>query len=254
MKKCLLLLCLFLFSVARSSDDYRYFINLSKVVNDKVSVSLVPPDIQQNEIDFQFPAMVPGTYEVYNFGRFISNFKASGKNGKAIKIVKVDVNTYRLSPANQLEKISYDVDDTFDKCDLPGTKDKNVFEPGGTNIEDGKNFAINNHSMFGYFKGITKRQFVLEFEKPKGFYPSTGLSDISTGEFKDVIKVFDYHDLVDSPILYFVPDTSTVMVANTKVLVACYSPKKAINSAFIASTLKEVLYAQRDYLGGALPV
>jgi predicted metalloprotease with PDZ domain len=197
--------------------------------------------------------MVPGTYEIYNFGRFISNLKVSGKNGKTITVTKTDANTYKMSPATEINEITYDVDDTWDKMESKDSG-KVVFEPGGTNIEEGKNFSINTHGFFGYYKGMTDRNFVLEFEKPKGFYPSTGLSDIKPGETKDLVSVFDYHDLVDSPIMYCIPDTTTVMVANTKVLVSCYSPNKKINSKYIAKTLKQLLYAQRDYLGGELPV
>ncbi|MEO6303766.1 MAG: peptidase M61 [Bacteroidia bacterium] len=254
MKNIILALMFLLSNFLIADDNYRYYINLTKVVNDKISVQLTPPTITQNEIEFSFPAMVPGTYEVYNFGRFISNFKVTGKNGKVIKVTKGDVNTYKISPATDIDKITYDVDDTWDKTDLPDTKDKVVFEPGGTNFEDGKNFAMNTHSMFGFIRGMLNKNFILEFEKPKGFYPATGLADIKLGETKDVISVFDYHDLVDSPIMYSWPDTSTVMVANTKVLVANYSPNKKISARFIASTLKELLNAQKDYLGGELPV
>ncbi|MGZ3884274.1 MAG: M61 family metallopeptidase, partial [Bacteroidia bacterium] len=49
-------------------------------------------------------------------------------------------------------------------------------------------------------------------------------------------------------------DTSTVIVGNTKVLVSVYSPNGLIGSKFAANTLKELLYAQRDYLSGNLPV
>lgn len=254
MKNLLLVVWLVIGNFLMADDNYRYTINLTKVVNDKISVQLTPPTITQNEIEFSFPAMVPGTYEVYNFGRFISNFKVTGKNGVPIKVSKSDINTYKISPATAIDKITYDVDDTWDKTDLPDTKDKVVFEPGGTNFEEGKNFAMNTHSMFGFIKGMLNKNFILEFEKPKGFYPATGLSDIKVGETKDVISVFDYHDLVDSPIMYFIPDTATIQVANTKVLVACYSPNKKVTSRFIASTLQELLNAQKDYLGGELPV
>jgi predicted metalloprotease with PDZ domain len=237
-----------------AGEDYRYFINLNKVTNDKVSVRLTAPDISVNEVEFCFPAMVPGTYEVYNFGRYVSNFKVSGKNGASITVTKKDANTYKLSPASQISEISYDVDDTWDKKDDAENKEKVIFEPGGTNIEAGKNFCINTHGFFGYFKTLTNRNFILEFEKPKNFYPSTGLSNIAVSEDKDVISVFDYHDLVDSPIMYFIPDTSSIMVSNTKVLVACYSPNKKITARFIARTLSPLLDAQRDYLGGELPV
>lgn len=245
---------LFCSRILSADNAYHYLIDLTRVTNDKVTVILTPPDLSQNEIEFLFPAMVPGTYEVYDFGRFISNFKVTGKNGAEIKVTKVNVNIYRISPASMIDKITYEVDDTFDRTDLPGTKDKIIFEPGGTNFEANKNFSMNTFSMFGYIKGMTAKEFILEFEKPKGFYPSTGLSDIRIGETKDVLKVFDYHDLADSPIMYFVPDTATIKVANTKVLISCYSPNKQITANFIASTLKELLYAQRDYLGGELPV
>src|SRR5258708_2868459 len=115
MKKLTSLFLLFFIAHSRADNDYHYYVNLNKVVNDRISVTLVPPDMTVNEIEFLFPAMVPGTYEVYDFGRFISNFKALGKGGVQLKVTKVNVNTYRISPANMIEKITYDVDDTFDK-------------------------------------------------------------------------------------------------------------------------------------------
>lgn len=254
MKKSLLLFGLCCSLTALADGGYHYTVDLTRVDNDKITVTLVPPDQQSQEAELLFPAMVPGTYEVYDFGRFISNLNATGKNGAAIKVTKVNVNTYRFSPASAIEKITYQVDDTFDKNDLPGTKTKIIFEPGGSNFEAEKNFAMNTHCLFGYFRGMTNRDFTLEFRKPQGFYPATGLSDIQLGAGSDVIRVNDYHVLADNPIMYFKPDTATVQVANTRVLVASYSPNKMVSAGFIASTLSELLNAQRDYLGGELPV
>lgn len=233
-----------------SQNDYLYKINLNNVVDDKILVELTPPKTEKSEVKFCFPAMVPGTYEVYNFGRFISDLKVTGVNGAKIKVEKSGDNVYVLSPANQIEKISYLVEDTWDTK----IKDKIVFEPGGTNIEQGKNFSINTHGFFGFYDGMLDKNFIMEFTKPAGFYPSTGLTNVQIGSDKDVISVFDYHDLVDSPIMYALPDTTSIMVANTKVLVATYSPNHKVTSRFIANTIKEMLYAQRDYLGGNLPV
>jgi predicted metalloprotease with PDZ domain len=236
-----------------ANKDYRYFIDLKNVSNDKIAVKLFPPALENDQIDYCFPAMVPGTYEVYNFGRYISQFKVTDKNGNNLPFIKTDLNTYRISKANEIAEITYLVDDSWDKMHDKDTS-KIVFEPAGTNIEEGKNFTINTQGFFGYFKGITNKHFILEFNKPKNFYPSTGLSDIVIGDQRDQISIFDYHDLIDSPILYNIPDTTTIHVANTKVLVSCYSPNKKINSAFIARTLETLLYVQRDYLGGELPV
>jgi predicted metalloprotease with PDZ domain len=250
--KSITFLTLFFFASAISfaDKDYHYYINLNKVLDDKLTIELTPPDITDAEATLNFPAMVPGTYEVYNFGRFISSVKAFGKNGANITVTKVSNDTYKFSPANQLAKITYEVEDSWDTK----IKEKIVFEPAGSNIEDNKNFVFNTHCFFGYFKGMTDRKYVLEFDKPKGFYPATGLNDMKTGETKDVITASDYHALVDSPIMYSQPDTTTIMVANTKVLVAVYSPNGVITSKFAASKLSRLLDAQRDYLNGQLPV
>lgn len=241
-------------TVGFADESYRYQVDLNKVSNDKITITLTPPDIKENEILFSFPAMVPGTYEVYDFGRFITNFTVLGKDGSSIQVTKVDVNTYKISPASKIERITYVADDTFDKCDLPGTQEKIVFEPGGTNIDASNNYCLNTHSLFGYFRGYTNNPFVIEFIKPNGFYPATGISEMQLGEKSDVLTARGYHHLVDSPILYSLPDTSTVKVGKTQVLVSCYSPNKKINSKFIAKTLEELLYVQGDYLGGDLPV
>lgn len=242
----------FCFAAANSFADknYHYYINLNKVLDDKLTVELTPPDITDSEATLNFPAMVPGTYEVYNFGRFISNVKAFGKNGVSIIVTKLSDDTYKFAPANQLAKVTYEVEDSWDTK----IKEKIVFEPAGSNIEDSKNFVFNTHCFFGYFKGMIDRNYILEFDKPKGFYPSTGLNDLKTGDTKDIITASDYHALVDSPIMYSKPDTTTIMVANTEVLVAVYSPNGIITSKFAASKLNRLLDAQRDYLNGQLPV
>lgn len=252
MKKQLIILLgsLFVSNTFLADNDYHYFVDLNKVNNDKLTIKLTPPDITDNETVFMFPAMVPGTYDVYDFGRFVSNFKAEGKDGKTITVTQIDKNSYKLSPANAIKEITYDVEDTWD-TDI---KEKFVFEPGGTNIEEGKNFVFNTHGFFGYFKNKIETNFILEFSKPKGFYASTGLINVNSGETKDVISVYNYHDLVDSPIMYCKPDTSTITIGKAKVLISVYSPNNIISSDFVARNIEELLFAQAEYLGGELPI
>jgi predicted metalloprotease with PDZ domain len=251
MKQILFLVStLFSINQAFADGDYHYYVDLTSVKEDKLTIKLTPPDIADNETIFMFPAMVPGTYDVYDFGRFVSNFKAEGKDGKTITITRLDKNSYKLSPANAIKEISYDVEDTWD-TDI---KEKVVFEPGGSNIEEGKNFTLNTHCFFGYFNNKIDAKFILEVTKPKGFYASTSLTDLKNGDTKDVISVFNYHNLVDSPIMYTQPDTTTILVGKTRILISVYSPNKIVTSDFIARNLKELLFAQAEYLGGELPI
>jgi hypothetical protein len=113
MKKSIFLICTLLsLNQVKADGDYHYYVDLTSVKNDKLNITLTPPDITDNETIFMFPAMVPGTYDVYDFGRFISNFKVEGKYGKIITIEILDKNSYKLSPANAIKEISYDVEDT----------------------------------------------------------------------------------------------------------------------------------------------
>lgn len=238
------------FGRAFADGNYRYYVDLTAVKDDKLTVRLTPPDISDNETIFMFPAMVPGTYDVYDFGRFVSNFKVEGKDGKTINVEKLDANSYKLSPANAIKEISYDVEDSWDTS----IKENVVFEPGGTNIEADKNFILNTHGFFGYFKNRLDANFILEVTKPLGFYASTSLTDLKSGDTKDVLSVYNYHDLVDAPIMYCKPDTTSLKIGNATILFSVYSPNHVLNSGFIARNLKELLYAQADYLGGELPI
>ena len=238
------------FLISQTTDEYSYFVDLTKVKNDKIEVKLIPPSIKETKAIFMFPAIVPGTYAVYNFGRFISDFKVIGKDGKEIPFVKENADTYIIENPQSIANISYLVEDTWD------TKLKKdfVFEPGGTNIQENKNYILNNHGFFGYFKDYVNLNFKIEITKPEGFYASTGLTNLLSGATKDIINVVDYHDLVDSPIMYCKPDTTVINVGSTKVLVSVYSPTKKVNSAYIAANIDSVLNAQKEYLGGDLPV
>jgi predicted metalloprotease with PDZ domain len=221
-------------NIAIADGDYHYSVDLTKVNNDKLTIKLTPPDMTENETVFMFPAMVPGTYEVYDFGRFVSNFKAEGKDGKTITVEKININSYKLSPASAIKEITYEVEDTWDT----NIKEKPVFEPGGSDIEEGKVFGINTHCFFGYFKNKIETNFILEFTKPKGFYASTSLTNLKSGETKDVISVFNYHDLVDAPILYCQPDTTTINIGDARVLISVYSPNKI---QFCCSQFKRII-------------
>lgn len=244
------LLIFFCFTFLYGKSPYRYFINLNKVTDDKLQVKLTPPEIPGSETEFCFPAMVPGTYSIYNFGRFVSDLKVVGKDGKNIPAQKLDANRYRIQNPSNIDYITYYVEDTWDTKDTSDV----VFEPAGTKFDEKKQFILNNHGVFGYFKGQTKEPLDIEITKPEGFYGATGLSSVEFGKEKDVFHVSDYHELVDSPIMYNLPDTTVVDVNGAKVLISVVSPNKKISSAFIGRTISSLLRAQKNYLGGKLPV
>jgi predicted metalloprotease with PDZ domain len=256
------------FKVANATDGkYVYKIDLSNVVNDKVYIELTVPDIEGDILTFHLPKMIPGTYSIEDYGRFVSDFKAMDKKGRLLPVEKLNDNTWQISKAKKLVSITYWIEDSYD-TELAGPE---IFQPAGTNIEEGKNFIINASGFFGYFDGNTNLEYEINVIKPAQFYGSTGLipfsvnndltvsfsnegTTVNTEATVDVFVTTNYDELVDSPIMYSLPDTTVIDVAGTQVLVSSYSPNNLVSSKEIANTIEEVLMAQKDYLGGTLPV
>ena len=246
----LLIVKLFIILNCFGQSPYQYSIDISKVANDEIKVLLKVPTLKSEPVTFCFPAMVPGTYSVYDFGRFVKDLKVKGKNKEIISFTKININEYKVSDGSKIEEISYSVEDSWDTKDTGEV----IFEPAGTKFNHGKHFILNNQGVFGYFKGLEKTPIEIEVVKPENFYPATGLSNIKFGKQKDIFKIKTYHELIDSPILYSVPDTTTIDVGGSKVLISVVSPNKKISSSFISRTIYDILSAQQKYLGGKLPV
>jgi predicted metalloprotease with PDZ domain len=230
--------------------NYQFSLDLTKVHDDMLTVNLVTPLMSTDTVLYRMPAIVPGTYKVYNFGKFVSNFKAMDKTGKEISVIKMDANTWKIPDAKNLNRISYDVEDTWDSKQEGET----VFEPAGTNFQADTNFVLNNHAIFGYFEGMKKNNYILNITHPTGFYGATGLTDVKRDGNLDHYVVPDYMQLVDGPIMYDIPDTTHLYVGGADILISVYSPKKLVTSKFVSDSLRVLLDLQRQYLGGTLPV
>ena len=240
-------------SFARNSEKqnaYKFTIDLNNVADDKIHIELLAPSITQKTIAYHLPKIVPGTYSEDDYGRYVEQFKAYDKKGKELAVEKADVNSWKISDADKLYKLSYYVNDSYDDS----TTRQVIFEPAGSNIEKDTNYVINNHCFLGYFDDMKNMQYEVNVLHPANLYGSTALIDADNSPVKDKFVVESYNRIVDNPFMYNVPDTSVIKVGNTDVLISVYSPSKTIKSKFLAQKIDTLLQAQGKYLGGKLPV
>lgn len=238
-------------SQSSNGSTYQYSVDLTKVENDKLEVTLINPKISTDEITFRLPKTVPGTYSTDDYGRYLSDFKAFDSKGNQLTTNKLDVNSYTIKDAKKLHKIIYKIDDTWDSPEIKGTK---IFEPTGSDIVAGKEFSINTHCFFGYFDGMKQVPYQVTFTKPDGFYGATSMVAKSSTATTDVFEMNNYMDLVDAPILYTQPDTTVLKIGGADILVSVFSPNKKATSKEIAANINTLLEAQKEYLGGKLPI
>lgn len=240
-----------LFSASTFSNDggYEVSIDLTRVVSDKIKVSIHVPPIQDDVIEFQMPKIVPGTYSISDFGRFVSSFRALDEAKGALQVKRLDKNRWEISGATNLHTISYWIEDTFDT-----SKPSKIFEPGGTNFEEGKNFILNPFGICGYIKDMQNLEYKVNFIHNKDHFGSSALDKEVISETEDQFSASNYFDLSDAPIMYCAPDTATIPVGNCMVQISVYSPNGVLNAQSVKESISSTLEAQRKYLGGDLPV
>ncbi|MFN4764369.1 peptidase M61 [Gillisia sp. Q332] len=226
-------------------------IDLVNVQNDKVKVTLDPGKLTGAQTTFYIPKTVPGTYSVDNYGKFIENMKAFDYLGKELLVARKDDNSWLIDNAENMDKITYWVNDSFD---VEG--EEGVFSPAGTNIEKDKNFMLNLHGFVGYFENLTEQPYKLVIHRPTGLIAGTSLqishSTTQQGPPGTTIESYNtkrYFEVVDNPIMYAKPDTTSINIQDMKVLLNVYSPNNVYTTKDIKAGVEEMISAQKEFLG-----
>lgn len=232
---------------ASHSKDYEVTIDLNEFRNGLIPVEIKTPAIRQDTIIFSMPAIVPGTYKIYDFGRFIQDLQAFDAQGMPIQVIKSSVNQWKIFPGHRLTTIRYKAKETFSD-----QSDKRIFEPAGSDYKDSV-FLMNLFTSIGYVEGHHHLPYRLIVKRPNYLYGATSLPVVSRGEGTDIFRGKNYFEIHDNPILYSIPDTASHQVKNLRAFVSVYSPGREVTAAKALDQMLEIFTATADYLGGTLP-
>ncbi|PQJ80816.1 M61 family metallopeptidase [Polaribacter porphyrae] len=232
--------------IAGKKDSIEVAIDLNTVVDDKVKVEVNPTKINERTIIYQIPAIVPGTYAMSDYGQFVSDIKAFDYDGNEMKVSKLNPNSWLITDATKMDKITYWVDDTFDS-----EKKHGIYVMAGTNIEEGKNFFLNLPGFVGYFKGKKEMPYNLTISHPADLYETSSLINKNTTKednTKDVFYASRYDEISDNPIMYAPLNTVNFIVNGVEVSLAVYSPNNKHSAKDMEADLKKMVEAQTNFL------
>ncbi|MDG1055317.1 MAG: hypothetical protein P8O82_03120, partial [Schleiferiaceae bacterium] len=253
MKFKLLYLLLFFapFTFGQATGMHSYTIDLTKVEEDRVKVTVDAKLIQwsnseQNIYNFHFPSTIPGTYATLDYGRFIQRFQAYGTNGKRLK-VKSKGNTFRIY--GKPERLEYWADDTFDAR----IRKNKVFEPAGTNNQERANFLLNAAGYFGFFEGQEELPVSLEITKSPSLYGLSAMDSYSYGNTQN-FYARNYHHFLDCPVMVSKPDTTSFKLGDAKVTIGVFTENGRELSQDIYKQVETSMKAIEAFLEGDLPV
>ena len=229
-------------------------LNLTTINDDKVPVTVNPGRFTVEKVTYRLPRVVQGTYSVSDFGKYIDNFKAYDYNGNELPVKKIDTNSWEISEAKKLDKVTYWVNDTFDMEITGGIGGETPFSPAGTNIE-ATNYVLNLHGFVGYFDSLKKNQYKLNVISPAGFKRTSALQVVDTKTSEDGATVTSsyfaprYFDITDNPMFYGELDVEEFKVGDIKIVLSVYSPTKKHSAGKIKEVMEKMMQAQKAYLG-----
>jgi predicted metalloprotease with PDZ domain len=232
-----------------AKEEIKVIINLNEIKDDKVIVTVKSPKIQTNEITYHLPKIVPGTYSDDDYGKYIDNLKAYDKKGNLLEVKKADVNSWSISNAKKLDKITYLVNDTFDTETGKSFGNGEIFSPAGSNIDPDKNIMLNTHCFVGYFTNYMAVPYQVSIEHPSDLWGATSMIDQDSSTTNDLFVTSRYAELVENPIMYSKPDFTDFKVDDMEIQIAVYSPNGKITAESITPEMKTMMTAQKHFLG-----
>ncbi len=229
-------------------------IDISKVKDDKLPVVINPGRFTEETITYYMPRVIPGTYSLGSYGRFIEDFKALDYNGKELSFTHPDDDSWVINNASQLDKLVYYVNDTFDLEVRGGINEEMPFSPAGTNFEP-NNYVLNLYGFIGYFQNFIDSQYTLDVTAPATFNHSSALQATGTKSSADGTTITNsyaaprYFDIMDNPMMYGKLDIQEFMVGDIKIVLSVYSPNKLHTAASLKETIYKMMEGQKAYLG-----
>jgi len=222
-----------------------YQVDVGDRADDRFRVRLSVDGLPAESDVLQFAATAPGTYQVMDVGRFVEGLRATGADGREIAVERVSTNQWRISAPADVREIAYSIAETWDTP----VEEHPVYPMAGTSIET-DHVLFNAHAVLAFPTGMQDAPIRLDFRVPDGWTVGTALGKDAEGRY----VAEDYDFLVDSPIL--TGDSLTVAttdVGGAPVEIYTYAKAGQIRSDMLLESMKAMLEASADFLGG-LPV
>ena len=229
-------------------QEYRYITDLTKAENGSIPVELRFSGVLPDTAMFCLPKIVPGIYDDTNFGKFITDFKAFNVQGELLEVNQMNINCWQILKAEDLDRIAYKAIEGWNNFDF---EDPRPYRSAESHFNESA-FILNPNSIFGYFKDQEDLPYHIVVKKNPNLHGSGSLEKRIISGYQDEFNARDYRNLVDNPIMYALPDTSSVKLPNIDVRIASYSStgKKIADS--LALSIAPLLKNQSEYLDGTL--
>jgi predicted metalloprotease with PDZ domain len=231
---------LIILNIRLFTQTITYEVDVTNHKDDLFHVTVYTDGLSSENNIYNLPATVPGTYSNLNFGRFVTSFNAYDKVGSELRTEKISTNQWQIDNVDELAKLDYDVEDTFDSDIIDGK----VIPMAGSGINNDF-IVLNTFAMLGYFENLQSKPIKLKLDYNSDWTAGTSLTIDEGGYY--IAETYDY--LADSPIFIGELTTASTTVNDIKVGVYVYSPDTTINADKIMDAADDILQSASEFIG-----
>lgn len=160
----------------------QYVLDLENSQTHFVKISLNIEEFNEDNLLVTMPAWAPGSYEIYDFARFVRNLKATS-GGKEVEIHKKDKSTWKII-TKELHSLQISYEYYANVLDVH------------TSHVDSTHAYLNGINLFMYIEGYKDQSVELLINPHGDWQVSTGLDKLSDNRFRAI----NYDILADCPI------------------------------------------------------
>lgn len=220
------------------NNTYEYSINTHAIAEGKLKISVEIPEkvTSDKDVFFCFPKLLPDDYEQKDFGQFVLSLRALDKNNRELPIDRVDVNTWEIKRHKRLARVVYELEDTWDS-----QREHGVALAEGSSFQRRQRIFMNPSACFGYVYGHEELPFKLTIERAAAMRSISTLEQL-VGDFDtDILRADNYFDLLHSPLLIAINDTSSFILDSTSFKLSVYSAEEKYNAKYLQGRVKDLL-------------
>ena len=217
-------------------------IKLNQSLDDELNVRVYPPDVF-SKFEFVVPQIIPGTYMKVNYVKFYSNFRAFDISGDEMMVSRKD-NVFSVQGKQALGYLEYTVQPSLGNRKFWD----NILPCGGT-VFTAKSALLNFQLVTGYFENFENAPFKIKVVRPKSFYGATSMQKRILNDSTDILFATDYRALIDQPVLYAEPDTTSFVTKGHKFNIAVHSENGNNSALQLKAGFQNIMKSISEYSG-----
>ncbi|KUG09938.1 PDZ domain-containing protein [Solirubrum puertoriconensis] len=225
---------------AQAQKELTYTVDIDpKVSTNEFRVRLQLPKLKKDQAVYQFASTAPGTYQVMDMGRFVSNFQAFDSKGKPLGAKQVSTNQWQLERPDKTREIRYTIAETWDTP----VNEHRIYRMCGSSLE-ADHALINGQTVFGYPQGMQGNPLRIKLNYPADWKVGTALVPDAQGYY----RTNSYDHAVDSPILLGRLTQASTKLGDAEVALYTYSKTDVVQAEPLLGYMQKMLNAAQAFL------